>query len=97
MKTPGSLNWEAPLTRNSIANKVLPQPVLPQTSVGRPFGSPPLVIVSKPSIPVSTFASCLLFLGTNFCTAVAVASDLALSGFDLTLIDVFFTFYVPLY
>ena len=36
MNTPGSPYSIAPRTRNSIANSVLPQPALPQTSVGRP-------------------------------------------------------------
>ena len=39
------------------AKSVLPHPGPPHTSVGRPSGSPPPVISSKPSIPVATFAS----------------------------------------
>src|SRR5688572_15985422 len=35
-----------------MASKVLPQPALPQTSVGRPRGRPPPVISSSPSMPV---------------------------------------------
>jgi hypothetical protein len=38
-----------------MENKVLPQPALPQISVGRPWGNPPLVISSKPAIPVRDF------------------------------------------
>src|SRR6476659_11218858 len=57
MKTPGSPNWVAPRTRNSIASKVLPQPALPQTSVGRPRGRPPPVISSSPSMPVGALGS----------------------------------------
>src|SRR6185295_8547985 len=57
MNTPGSPCSTAPRTRNSIANRVLPQPALPHTSVGRPFGSPPPVLSSKQTIPVATFGS----------------------------------------
>ena len=57
MKTPGSPNSVAPRTRNSIANSVLPQPAPPQTSVGRPRGSPPPVISSRPWIPDGAFGS----------------------------------------
>ena len=57
MKAPGSPNCVAPRTRNSIASSVLPQPGPPHTSVGRPFGSPPPVISSRPSIPVGAFGS----------------------------------------
>src|SRR5882672_6636199 len=52
MKTPGSPNCIAPRTRNSAANRVLPQPAPPQTSVGRPRGNPPPVISSRPWMPV---------------------------------------------
>src|SRR5271156_1853636 len=52
MKTPGSSNCTAPRMRNSAASSVLPQPAPPQTSVGRPRGSPPPVISSRPWIPV---------------------------------------------
>ena len=57
MNTPGSSNWTAPLTRNVSASSVLPDPGPPQTSVGRPLGSPPRVISSSPRIPVRVFAS----------------------------------------
>src|SRR6266849_1501863 len=40
-----------------MASKVLPQPALPHTSVVRPFGSPPPVTSSSPSIPVGVFGS----------------------------------------
>ena len=56
MKTPGSLNSVAPRTRNSMPSSVLPQPALPQTSVGRPCGRPPIVISSKPRMPVGVLA-----------------------------------------
>ena len=46
----------APWTRNSRPNSVLPHPGPPHTSVGRPSGSPPPVISSKPSMPVGTLA-----------------------------------------
>ena len=39
-----------------MASKVLPQPALPQTRVGRPRGSPPPVISSRPVIPVGAFS-----------------------------------------
>ena len=51
MNTPGSPCSVAPRTRNSIAKSVLPQPAPPHTSVGRPRGSPPPVISSRPWIP----------------------------------------------
>src|SRR5689334_4078579 len=57
MKTPGSSNSVAPRTRNSMPKRVLPQPALPQISVGRPRGRPPPVISSKPVIPVGAFSS----------------------------------------
>ena len=38
MKTPGSSYSMAPVTRNSMPSSVLPQPALPQTSVGRLAG-----------------------------------------------------------
>lgn len=41
-----------------MANMVLPQPGPPHTIVGRPFGTPPPVISSKPAIPVLAFCSC---------------------------------------
>jgi hypothetical protein len=37
---------------------VFPQPGPPQTMVGRPAGSPPLVISSKPAIPLGAFFNC---------------------------------------
>src|SRR5450432_2814099 len=52
INTPGSSNCAAPRTRNSAASSVLPQPAPPQTSVGRPRGSPPPVISSSPRMPV---------------------------------------------
>jgi hypothetical protein len=55
MKTPGSSYKVAPRTRNSMPKSVLPAPALPHTSVGRPDGSPPSVISSKPEIPVGSF------------------------------------------
>ena len=57
MKTPGSPNCVAPRTRNSIAKSVLPQPALPQISVGRPRGSPPPVISSSPWMPTGALGS----------------------------------------
>ena len=55
MSTPGSSNWRAPFTRKVSASSVLPDPGPPQTSVGRPFGSPPLVTSSRAGIPVGAF------------------------------------------
>jgi hypothetical protein len=40
-----------------MANSVLPQPVPPHISVGRPRGRPPPVIASRPWMPVGHFAS----------------------------------------
>jgi hypothetical protein len=45
---PGSPSSVAPRTMNSAASIVLPQPAPPQTSVGRPRGTPPPVISSSP-------------------------------------------------
>src|SRR5688572_9144159 len=56
MSTPGSSNRTAPFTRNVSARRVLPDPGPPQTSVGRPVGSPPRVTSSRPRIPVSVLA-----------------------------------------
>src|SRR6185503_17177365 len=36
---------------------LLPQPALPQTSVGRPLGKPPPVISSRPFMPVGDFGN----------------------------------------
>jgi len=57
MNTPGSSKSSAPRSRNSMPKSVLPQPALPQMSVGRPRGRPPRVISSSPEIPVGAFAS----------------------------------------
>src|SRR5688500_14824104 len=65
MKAPGSPNCVAPRTRNSIASSVLPQPGPPQISVGRPLGSPPPVISSRPAIPVGTFGSLRVSAGRS--------------------------------
>jgi hypothetical protein len=51
------LNWVAPRTKNSMASNVLPQPALPQISVGRPLGNPPPVISSNPWMPVGDLGS----------------------------------------
>src|SRR5207245_8691418 len=40
-----------------MEKRVLPQPALPQMSVGRPFGKPPKVISSSPCIPVGVLGS----------------------------------------
>jgi hypothetical protein len=50
------LYWVAPLTINSIENKVLPVPASPQINVGLPLGKPPSVISSSPVIPVGVFS-----------------------------------------
>src|SRR5580698_9448428 len=55
MKTPGSSNIIAPLTRKLVASSVLPQPGPPQIKVGRPAGSPPRVTASRPLMPVGAF------------------------------------------
>jgi hypothetical protein len=55
MNTPGSWNLVMPRMRNSMARSVLPAPAGPQTSVGRPRGSPPSVISSSPWMPVGHF------------------------------------------
>src|SRR4051812_34537242 len=46
--SPCSMPW----TRNSVASSVLPHPAAPATSVVRSRGSPPLVMTSRPSMPV---------------------------------------------
>ena len=43
-----------------MARSVLPQPALPQISVGRPLGNPPPVISSSPWMPVGDLGSCVL-------------------------------------
>ena len=40
-----------------MAKSVLPLPAPPQTSVGRPRGTPPNVISSRPVMPVGAFDS----------------------------------------
>src|SRR5438309_9190511 len=40
-----------------MEKRVLPQPALPQMSVGRPLGKPPKVISSSPCIPVGVLGS----------------------------------------
>src|ERR1051326_6479662 len=62
-QTPGSPNSVAPRTRNSIPNRVFPQPASPHTRVGRPCGRPPNVISSKPEIPVGHFGRVGLISG----------------------------------
>src|SRR5882724_9773505 len=66
IRTPGSLNSVAPRTRNSTPNMLLPHPALPQTSVGRPFGKPPSVISSNPSMPVGDLGNNRLLLKAFF-------------------------------
>jgi hypothetical protein len=39
-----------------MAIRVLPQPAVPQTRVGRPRGRPPRVISSRPAMPVGAFS-----------------------------------------
>ncbi|MCK7504691.1 MAG: hypothetical protein MZV70_11785 [Desulfobacterales bacterium] len=51
------MNFVAPLMRNSMLRSVFPEPALPTTSVGLPFGRPPPVISSSPEIPVRHFSS----------------------------------------
>ena len=53
-----------------MASRVLPQPVPPQTRVGRPWGSPPPVISSSPLIPVGHFNNCLLSSLCSFFSAI---------------------------
>ena len=56
IRTPGSPNCTIPLSRKLAASRVLPEPAPPQTNVGRPAGRPPLVISSRPCMPVGDFA-----------------------------------------
>jgi hypothetical protein len=56
-KTPGSLSFSVPWTPKAIARKILPQPALPQPSVGRPFGNPLPLMSSSPQMPVGDFGS----------------------------------------
>src|SRR5436190_6604874 len=78
MHTPDSPYSTAPCTRNSSASKVLPQPALPHTSVVRPFGRPPPVTSSSPSIPVGAFGS---GVRDSFNLARGIARRLKLSPF----------------
>ena len=66
MKTPGSLCSIAPRTKNSMAIRVLPQPALPQTNVGRPLGNPPPVISSSPEIPLGILSKGRSFFALPF-------------------------------
>ena len=77
MNTPGSLYRRAPLIKNSIPRIVLPLPGPPQTSVGRPRGSPPPVISSRPWIPVGDLGT---KLGRAGCCAVLGLMDACRSG-----------------
>ena len=42
-----------------MPRRVLPQPALPQTRVGRPRGKPPPVISSRPAMPVGHFSKAI--------------------------------------
>ena len=65
INTPGSSFLMIPSERNWTANTVLALPDVPAMRVVRPFGSPPSLIRSKPSMPVSIF-SMLLFYSASF-------------------------------
>ncbi len=52
ISTPGSSNSAIPRYKNSMASIDLPVPAPPHTSVARPVGRPPPVIVSSPLMPV---------------------------------------------
>ncbi len=52
---PGSPYISAPFTRKFMATTVLPLPADPANRETRPLGSPPLVISSKPRMPVGAF------------------------------------------
>lgn len=67
METPGSPYSWMPRTRNSLPNSAFPLSEPPHTSVGRPRGRPPPVIVSRPATPLGHFAS----LGVGAATVFA--------------------------
>src|ERR1700722_10734182 len=54
---PGSLKSRAPCTRNCSAKMVLPDPAPPASSVDRPWGKPPPVSSSNPTMPLGVFFS----------------------------------------
>src|SRR5690349_10752601 len=56
MIRPGSSYFTMPLRMTLVPSSVLPEPALPQMSVGRPAGRPPPVTSSSPGTPVSTLA-----------------------------------------
>ena len=59
MNTPGSLYWVVPPNQKLGSEKCLSGTRAPLINVGRPRGSPPHVISSKPWIPVAAFGSVL--------------------------------------
>src|SRR5205085_11197344 len=77
-KTPGSLNCRVPRTRNSVEKRVSPHPAAPQIKAGRPLGRPPLVISSKPVMPVGVLGSSRLAL-----ERLEVLTCIAISGAQL--------------
>src|SRR5687767_4677922 len=68
MSTPGSAYRCAPFTRKLTPSNVLSDPGPPDTSVGRPWGKPPLVMSSSPGIPVGAFR---ISERSNLCLAIS--------------------------
>ena len=75
MNMPGSPYRVAPLTRNVIANSVLPHPAAPHTSDGRPAGKPPSVISSKPAMPVGAFGSAVRVAASGDIGPLSLSGD----------------------
>ena len=57
-----------------MASRVLPQPALPQTSVGLPCGRPPPVISSRPWMPVGHLGSDSLFSFSGVFFAITICA-----------------------
>lgn len=69
-----------PRIMKSRARRVLPQPALPQTRMGRPWGSPPPVISSGPRIPVGVVRASASGTLPRWREGRTVASNWAKSG-----------------
>src|SRR5581483_1905159 len=90
MQRPGSLYSNAPHSKYFMANSVFPDPGPPHTSVFLPVGIPPVVISSRPGVPVGVFltnsCSCRTFLASllrglpSFFIFVLLAHRLHLEG-----------------
>jgi hypothetical protein len=50
----------SPSNKNCNAKTVFPVPGSPVMRIDRPFGSPPSIVWSRPSIPVGTRSVCIM-------------------------------------